>query len=52
MRRKMDDDVLVQEDGGDEDKDPRQAVDHVEHVLLHHRGGQEAKKEAWGRCLM
>ena len=52
MRGKMDDDVFVQEDGGDEDEDPCQAVDHVEHVLLHHRSGQEAKKEAWGRWLM
>ena len=43
----MDDNVLVQDDGGDEDEDAGQAVDHVEHVLLDHVGWQEAEKESW-----
>ena len=48
MRRKIDDNVFVQEDGRDEDEDPGQAVDDVEDILLDHVGGQEGKKEAWG----
>ena len=44
----MDDHVLVQEDGGDEDEDPGKTVDDVEDILLDHVGGHEGKKEAWG----
>ena len=43
----MDDNVFVQEDSRDEDEDPGQPVDDVEHVLLDHVSGHEAEKEAW-----
>ena len=43
----MDDNVLVQDDRGDQDEDAGQAVDHVEHVLLDQVGWQEAEKESW-----
>ena len=49
MRGKFDDNVLVQENGGDKNEDPGQVVDHVEHVLLDHCSGQEAKKPKQGR---
>lgn len=47
----MDDNIFVQEDSGDEDEDSGQAVDDVEHILLDHCGGYEAKKEAWGQYV-